>query len=86
MKKILLIAAVMFAFATPDFAQSYSAIYGTGNLIDTPLLEKTNRTYGYFGTRRAIGGHSSCSDRSRSKRNLGIRLFAADFPPAQSER
>ena len=40
----------MFAFATPGFAQSYSASYGTGNLIDPPLLEQTNGTYGYFGT------------------------------------
>ena len=30
-------------------AQSYSASYGTGNVIDVPLLEKTNGRYGYGG-------------------------------------
>jgi hypothetical protein len=43
-------AVIAFAFATPSLAQSYSAGYGTGNLIDAPLLEKTNGAYGYFGT------------------------------------
>ena len=37
----------MVATATPGFAQSYCACYGTGNVIDTPLLEKTNGAYGY---------------------------------------
>ena len=50
MKKILLGTVVVLALATPGFAQSYSASYGTGNLIDQPLLEKSNGTYGYFGT------------------------------------
>jgi len=50
MKKIVLGVVIALAFATPGLAQSYSAGYGTGNLIDTPLLEKTNGAYGYFGT------------------------------------
>jgi hypothetical protein len=40
-------AALLVATATPGFAQAYCACYGTGNVIDTPLLEKTNGAYGY---------------------------------------
>lgn len=50
MRKIIVGLGIAVAFATPSFAQSYSASYGTGNLIDTPLLEKTNGAYGYGGS------------------------------------
>ena len=40
-------AALLVATATPGFAQAYCACYGTGNVIDMPLLEKTNGAYGY---------------------------------------
>src|SRR5262245_10157793 len=40
-------ASLLVATATPGFAQSYCACNGTGNVIDTPLLEKTNGAYGY---------------------------------------
>jgi hypothetical protein len=40
-------AAVLVATATPGFAQAYCACWGTGNVSDTPLLEKTNGAYGY---------------------------------------
>ena len=40
-------AALQIATATPGFAQAYCACYGTCNVIDTPLLEKTNGAYGY---------------------------------------
>ncbi len=50
MKKILFSVGFVLAFATPGSAQSYSASYGTGNLIDMPLAEKTNGVYGYAGT------------------------------------
>ena len=39
MKKIILSAAVAMLLASPAFAQSYSASYGTGNVIDQPALE-----------------------------------------------
>jgi hypothetical protein len=39
MKKILMSTAVVMLFASPAFAQSYSAGYGTGNAIDMPALE-----------------------------------------------
>jgi hypothetical protein len=40
-------AILLAATATPGLAQAYCACYGTGNGIDTPLLEKTNGAYGY---------------------------------------
>ena len=47
MKEIIVAVGLMVATATPGFAQAYCACYGTGNVIDTPLLEKTNGAYGY---------------------------------------
>jgi hypothetical protein len=40
-------SALMVAATTPGFAQAYCACWGTGNVSDTPLLEKTNGAYGY---------------------------------------
>ena len=40
-------AALLVATDTPSFAQAYCACWGTGNVSDTPLLEKTNGAYGY---------------------------------------
>ena len=40
-------AALLVATATPGFAQAYCACWGTGNVIDQPLLETTNGAYGY---------------------------------------
>ena len=40
-------AALLVATATPCFAQAYCACWGTGNVMDEPLLEKTNGAYGY---------------------------------------
>jgi hypothetical protein len=48
-KRILLGAALAALFAAPAFAQSYTAAYGTGNVMDQPLAEKTNGVYGYGG-------------------------------------
>ena len=39
--------AAVIATATLGFAQAYCACNGTGNVIDTPLLEKTNGAYGW---------------------------------------
>jgi hypothetical protein len=47
MKEIMVAAFLVLAVATPGLAQSYSAGWGTGNVIDVPLLEKTNGAYGY---------------------------------------
>jgi len=40
-------AALLFGTATPGFTQAYCACWGTGNVSDEPLLEKTNGAYGY---------------------------------------
>jgi hypothetical protein len=40
-------AALLVATATPGFAQAYCACWGTGNVMDEPLLEKANGVYGY---------------------------------------
>jgi hypothetical protein len=40
-------ATLLVATATPSFAQAYCACWGTGNVSDTPLLEKTNGAYGW---------------------------------------
>lgn len=38
---------VATATATPVFAQAYCACWGTGNVSNEPLLEKSNGAYGY---------------------------------------
>ena len=47
MKGIMVGVVFMVATATPGLAQEYCACWGTGNVIDQPLLEKTNGAYGY---------------------------------------
>ena len=47
MKEIMVGVVIMVATATQGFAQEYCACWGTGNVIDQPLLEKTNGAYGY---------------------------------------
>jgi len=81
MKKILLSAAVVLAFATPGFAQSYSAGYGTGNLIDQPLLEKSNGTYGYFGT---VAPPQTTRAASTARAASGMSAYA--YSPPNSRR
>jgi len=68
MKKIMIGLGIVVAFATPSFAQSYSASYGTGNVIDMPLLEKTNGAYGYAGT---VPPETAGSPARASRDNLG---------------
>ncbi len=54
MKKVLMCAAFSVMLASPAFAQSYSAGYGTGNVINLPALEHggfeastTNNAFAY---------------------------------------
>lgn len=54
MKKIFVSAVLSIVLASPAFAQSYSAGYGTGNVINLPALEhggfttgSTNDAYAY---------------------------------------
>lgn len=81
MKKMIVGFGIVVAFVTPSFAQSYIASYGTGKLIDTPLLEKTN------GLR--IQRDGPAADRwdefrhSLESGQFGLRLLPAEFAPAQ---
>jgi len=43
MKKSLAIIGLLTVVATPAFAQSYSASFGTGNVINQPALEQQAR-------------------------------------------
>jgi hypothetical protein len=52
-------AALLIATATPGFAQAYCACWGTGNVSDTPLLEKTNGAYGWAMSVPPQGGAAS---------------------------
>ena len=47
MKEITVAAFLVLAATTPGLAQSYCACWGTGNVLDMPLLEKTNGAAGY---------------------------------------
>ena len=78
MKKIVLGAVIAFAFAMPSLAQSYTAGYGTGNLIDTPLLEKTNGAYGYFGTVQSPTARTATTSRARAA--LPLTLIPRRLP------
>jgi opacity protein-like surface antigen len=40
MKKFLTIVGLLTVVATPAFAQSYDHDFGTGNVIDVPVLEQ----------------------------------------------
>src|SRR5215475_1007947 len=44
MKKLILSAALTAVLASPAFAQSYNAGYGSGNVIDQPALEHGHST------------------------------------------
>ena len=44
MKKLILSAALITVLASPAFAQSYNAGYGSGNVIDQPALEHGGST------------------------------------------
>ena len=80
MKKFVLSVVIAFAFATPSLAQSYSAGYGSGNLIATPLLEKTNGANGYFGTVQSPTARTAKTSRAAS----GTSAYA--YSPPTSHR
>jgi hypothetical protein len=44
MKKLILSATLITVLASPAFAQSYNAGYGSGNVIDQPALEHGGST------------------------------------------
>jgi hypothetical protein len=46
MNKLILGTALAALLATPALAQSYSATYGSGNIVNLPLAEATNGAAG----------------------------------------
>ena len=75
-------AALLVATATPGFAQAYCACYGTGNVMDEPLVEKTNGAYGYemsvpppasAHAGQRITGKSAYAYSSRHMKHIGRR-------------
>ena len=65
MKEIMVGVVLLVATATPGFAQEYCACWGTGNVIDQPLLEKTNGAYGYAMSVPPAGGAAAFAYSSR---------------------
>jgi hypothetical protein len=81
MKK-LLISAAFIVLASPAFAQSYSAGYGTGNVIDLPALEHggfaavpTNDAFAYAPEHTSV----------RHARNARAEAMSASDPDAVYE-
>lgn len=75
MKEIMVAAFLVLAAATPGLAQSYSAGFGTGNVINTPLLEKTDGAAGYAMSVLPEGGaaafaHASMKHNKRRHSDL----------------
>ena len=66
----------MVVTATPGFAQAYCACYGTGTVIYTPLLEKTNAAYGYEMSVPPRGGGAQIGLRAKNNGQFGLRLFS----------
>ena len=77
-KKILLGAALAALITAPALAQSYTASYGTGNVMDQPLAAKTNGAYGYGG-----GPVPSKAQVAKAKAAPATGLNAFAFAPDQ---
>lgn len=67
MKEILVGVVLIVATATPGFAQAYCACWGTGNVMDESLLEKTNGAYGYAMSVAPQGGAAASVKSGQSK-------------------
>ena len=67
MKKLLMSAALTAVLASPAFAQSYNAGYGTGNLINLPALE-------HGGTASARAAYASVPPRATARRARNNRV------------
>jgi hypothetical protein len=76
MLRILIGVALLVACAGPGRAQSYTAGYGTGNVIDTPLLEKTNGRYGYGGSVAPRSGDSQSAYSSVGRQGTSAYAYS----------
>jgi hypothetical protein len=61
MKKLIIGAAFATLLAPPAFAQSYSASYGTGNVVNLSLAGQTNGAAGIGATAYSGGSAKSVS-------------------------
>jgi len=69
-----IVLASLVATATLGFAQAYCPCNGTGNVIDTPLLEKTNGAYGWAMSVPPQGGAAAAAgSSSRRMKHKGRR-------------
>ena len=57
--------ALLVATATPSVAQAYCACWCTGNVIDQPLLEKSNGAAGYAMSVPPDGGAAALANSGR---------------------
>ncbi len=73
MKKLLMSAALTAVLASPAFAQSYNAGYGTGNLINLPALE-------HGGTASARAAYASVPPRANARRARNNRVEESVSP------
>jgi len=75
MKKVLTTAGFLAVVATPAFAQSYSASFGTGNVINQPALEqqvrRTDGASAYAQAPQKKTGPSTAIDRYGPSANGG---------------
>lgn len=82
MKKLIFATALAALLASPAFAQSWSAGYGTGNSIDLPALEHGGRA----DVTGAIGNAFAYSPaRVRHTRAMSARAEAVGDPDAVYE-
>ncbi len=86
MKAMILGAGVALAIAAPALAQSYTAGQGSGNLVDTPLAEKTNGAYGFGGSVAPTRGDSSSAYQRAQGGNSGNSAFAYSLDGATAPR
>jgi len=65
MKEILVGIVFMVTTVTLGFAQAYCACWGTGNVVDESLLERTNGAYGFAMSISPQGGAAASAHSSR---------------------
>jgi len=86
MRTLILGAGLALAVAAPALAQSYTAGQGSGNLIDTPLAEKSNGAYGFGGSVAPTRGDSSSAYQRAQGGNKSNSAFAYSPEGTGSQR
>jgi len=76
LKTFILGAGLALAVTAPALAQSYTAGQGSGNLVNTPLAEKTDGAYGFGGGVAPTRGDISSAYQRAQGSNNGSSAFA----------